>query len=172
MALCSVCHWAYDAGEWVFVPNDMAEWKVEVVARPRIIFEYNEKKDIVYRRVLLIADPDTAAFYDEAYQSAFSTHATMGWSGEVGVVMLRPLPDNPYNASPEVKRSWNDFKAIRDLWGDYEDQCRNESCDLCHMDNNDQDSGLKDGISDSATSDEDLSDNHGSQENEVEEKTN
>lgn len=71
LALCHICHFAFDGDEWSFYPEDMASWVDELKANPELQFTYNARRDINFRRVLLQPDPDSKAYGDQYYRSAF-----------------------------------------------------------------------------------------------------
>ncbi|KAI9808791.1 MAG: hypothetical protein M1825_003944 [Sarcosagium campestre] len=80
--------------------------------------------------MLLIPDPNTTAFQDTYYKSSFTDNPTEMWPGEPGVVIIRSLPNNPLRPTAELKKTWNNFKALREIWLDYEGQYSKEDCPI------------------------------------------
>src|SRR5271169_2433319 len=98
IALCKICHFAFDNKEWTFLPTDMTTWlqeaKAEVEGEAEIggeaeidgeaevdgeagidedfILRCNAQRDVEFRRWRLIDDPDSEASRDESYASAFT----------------------------------------------------------------------------------------------------
>ena len=92
IALCPICHFAFDLGEWTFLPTEMAAWVHVATAKPEEdppIPEYNARQDIERRRWRLRYDPDAQASQDDYYVSAFNNKPIKLWRGEVGLLILR-----------------------------------------------------------------------------------
>ena len=140
VALCSICHFALDSNEWTFIPEDTKNWIQRIEATPRIIQEYNSQRNIVFRRLLLIPDPDSKAFQDNYYKSAFTDSPTKIWSGEPGVVVISPLPAPPPEPTAELQETFNDFRALQMLWLTYKSPCSEEKCPICQSNNEGEDS--------------------------------
>ena len=139
IALCSICHFAYQYNQWTFFPEDTTNWRQRVEATPQIIPEYNSQRNIVFRRLLLCPDPDSKAFQDNHYKSAFTDNPTKIWSGEPGVVVLRSIPLNPPSTTAELKKTLHDFRVLQSLWVEYESQCSEEKCPICQSNNEGED---------------------------------
>ena len=116
--------------EWVFVPEETTEWRQKTTMTPEIIQELNTRRKAVYRRLLLLPDPDSIAFQDKHYRSAFTNHPTKIWSGEPGVLIIRAPPDPPA-PDTEHKQLLADFSALRTLWLDFKSPCLEENCPIC-----------------------------------------
>jgi len=131
VALCSICHFAFDSDEWTFIPEDTRNWIRRIKATPQIIQEYNSQRDIVFRRLLLIPDPDSKAFQDTHYKSAFTDNPTRILPGEPGVVIVRPPPAFPPAPTAELQETLNDFEALQKIWLAYKSPCSEENCPIC-----------------------------------------
>ena len=135
VALCSICHFAFDNDEWTFIPEDTTNWTQRIEATPQIIQEYNSQRNIVFRRLLLIPDPDSKAFQDNHYKSAFTDSPTKIWPGEPGVVIVRPPPAPPPKPTAELRETLDGFRALQELWLAYESPCSEERCPICQSNN-------------------------------------
>ena len=131
VALCSICHFAFDSDEWTFIPEDTTKWMQRIETAPQIIQEYNSQRDIVFRRLLLAPDPDSKAFQDTHYKSAFTDNPTKIWPGEPGVVIVRPPPAPPPEPTAELQETLDDFRALQKLWLAYKVPCSEENCPIC-----------------------------------------
>ena len=131
VALCSICHFAFDSDEWMFIPEDTTNWIQRIQATPEIIQEYNSQRSVVFRRLLLTPDPDSMAFQDTHYKSAFTDNPTKIWRGEPGVVIARPPPLAPVEPTAELQETWDDFVALRKIWLTYKSSCSKEDCPIC-----------------------------------------
>ncbi|MCJ1253492.1 hypothetical protein MMC24_001304 [Lignoscripta atroalba] len=147
VALCSICHFAFDNDEWTFIPEDTTIWTQRIEATPQIIPEYNSQRNIVFRRLLLQLDPDSKAFQDNHYKSAFTNSPTKIWSGEPGVVMVRPPVNPPPEPTAELQKTWDDFGALQKLWLACKSPCSKEKCPICQP-NNDGKQGKGDDLDD------------------------
>ena len=103
--------------------------RIETV--PQIIQEYNSQRNIVFRRLLLAPDPDSKAFQDTHYKSAFTDNPTKIWPGEPGVVIVRPPPAPPPEPTAELQETLDDFRALQKLWLAYKSLCSEENCPIC-----------------------------------------
>src|SRR3954447_13302143 len=73
MALCKICHFAFDNKEWTFLPTDIKTWLQEAKAGVDgeaevggdCILRWNAQRDVEFRRWRLIGDPDSEASQDE-----------------------------------------------------------------------------------------------------------
>ena len=96
MALCKICHFAFDNKEWTFLPADITTWlqeaKAEVEREAEVdrdfVLRCNVQRDVEFRRWRLIYNPDSEASRDESYASAFTDEPIKGWLGEPGVAIL------------------------------------------------------------------------------------
>ena len=140
VALCSICHFAFDSDEWAFIPEEMTEWIQEITTTPKIIQELNTRRNVVYRRLLLAPDPDSRAFNDEHYRSAFTNNPTKIWSGEPGVLITRPLPRSPPVLDKEARQFFADLSTLHILWTGFESTCLEENCPIC-QNKSDDDAG-------------------------------
>ena len=131
VALCSICHFAFDSDEWTFIPEDTTNWIQRIEAAPQIIQEYNSQRSIVFRRLLLAPDPDSIAFQDTHYKSAFTDNPTKIWPGEPGVVIVRPPPAPPPEPTAELQETWDDFGALQKIWLAYKSPCSEGECPIC-----------------------------------------
>ena len=138
VALCSICHFAFDGDEWTFIPEDTTNWTQRIEATPQIIQEYNSQRNIVFRRLLLASDPDSKAFQDNHYKSAFTDHPTKIWPGELGVVIVRPLIWSPLEPTAELRKTLDDFGALQKLWLAYKSPCSEEKCPICQSNNDEK----------------------------------
>ena len=145
VALCSICHFAFDSDEWTFIPEDTTNWRQRIEATPQIIQEYNSQRNIVFRRLLLAPDPDSKAFQDNHYKSAFTDSPTKIWPGEPGVVIVRPPPAPPPEPTAELRETLDDFGALQKLWLAYKCPCSEEGCPICQS-NNDGKQGKEDDL--------------------------
>jgi hypothetical protein len=102
-----------------------------IEAAPQVIQEYNSRRSIVFRRLLLAPDPDSKAFQDTHYKSAFTDNPTKIWAGEPGVVIVRPPPDDPPEPTAELQETLDDFGALRKVWLAYKSPCSEENCPIC-----------------------------------------
>ena len=159
VALCSICHFAFDNDEWTFIPEDTKNWIERIEAAPQIIREYNSQRSIVFRRLLLAPDPDSKAFQDTHYKSAFTDNPTKTWPGEPGVVIVRPPTAPPPRPTAELRDTLNNFGALQQIWLAYERPCSDENCPICQSK-----SKWEQGIED----DKDDKDDEGSEEDEDE----
>ncbi|KAL9103962.1 MAG: hypothetical protein Q9163_001024, partial [Psora crenata] len=163
VALCSICHFAFDKNEWTFIPEDTTIWTQRIEATPQIIQEYNAQRTVVFRRLLLDPDTESPAFQDTYYKSAFTNSPTKIWSGEPGTLIVRPLTLPSIYSTPELRKTLRDFIALQDLWLEYENPCYQEGCPICQGNNNG-----KQGKEDYSDDEDDKGDQEGDQEDDKE----
>ena len=106
-------------------------WIQRIEAAPQIIQEYNSRRCIVFRRLLLAPDPDSKAFQDTHYKSAFTDNPTKIWPGEPGVVIVRPPPFPPPEPTAELQKTLDDFGVLQKIWLAYKSPCSKENCPIC-----------------------------------------
>ena len=143
-----ICYTAFDSDEWTFIPEDTTNWTQRIKATPQIIQEYNSQRNIVFRRLLLLPNPDSEAFQDNHYKSAFTDSPTKIWPGEPGALIVRPLPAPPPNPTAELRKTLKDFDVLRELWLTYKGACLKEGCPICQSDNEDDNGNKEDGKED------------------------
>lgn len=131
VALCSICHFAFDWDEWTFIPEDATEWIHRIESAPQIIQEYNSQKNVVFRRLLLVPDPDSKAFQDTHYRSAFTDNPTRIWSGEPGVVVVRQTPLFLSQSTAKLQETLDNFNVLQSLWFAYQSSCSEGNCPIC-----------------------------------------
>ena len=88
IALCSVCHYAFDAEEWTFLPVGMSEWIQAANAEPEKNFIpiWNAQRNIQYRPWRLMVD--TQASNDWDFNLASTNNPLKTWTGELGALIL------------------------------------------------------------------------------------
>ena len=165
VALCSICHFAFDSDEWTFIPEDTTNWTQRIEATPQIIHEYNLRRNILFRRLLLAPDPDSKAFQDNHYKSAFTDSPIKIWPGEPGVVIVRPPPVPPAEPTAELQKTLDDFGTLQKLWFRYKSPCSEEECPICQS-NNDGKQGKEDDLDDK----DDDEDDDGNEEDDEEDE--
>jgi cobalamin biosynthesis protein CobT len=75
--------------------------------------------------------------------------------GEAALTIIRPY-DAPVRAIPEVETAFRNFRALNDLWRDYEGQCPLTACSLCEkLEDPDDDKDDKDDGDDEESNDDD-----------------
>lgn len=136
IALCDLCHNAFDNDEWTFLPKEGRSWVNQMVAEPEkdLIRELNQKEDVVYCRILLQPGPDMPAFQDESYRSAFENQPEKSWPGEAGVLILRngPLVTMPLDTlQKKAIEARNTCVELANLWMNYSTPCSKENCPIC-----------------------------------------
>lgn len=138
VALCSICHFAFDNDEWTFIPKDVTSWKEKIQITPHLIQEYNSQRNIAFRRLLLTPDPDSKAFQDDYYKSAFINSPIKIWPGDPGAIIVRPPPAPPPEPSTELQVTLDDFGALQKLWLAYKSPCLDENCPICQGENDEK----------------------------------
>lgn len=159
VALCKVCHFAYDNEEWVFVPKDMSEWAQRIRATPDVIEEYKSATAVEYRRFILDEEPvdPSDAFNDPHYKAAFEKEPIKTWEGEPGLVIVRQF-HQPADPSAEVEELQEEYETLRKLWWKYKSPCSNESCPLCRGDQVEKKDEKEEGVADEKDDDDDNGD--------------
>ena len=166
VGLCSICHRAYDSDEWMFIPEDVTNWTQRIKATPQIIQQYNSQRNVVFRRVLLLPDPDSKAFQDNHYKSAFTDSPTKIWPGEPGVVIMSPPPIPPPEPTAELQKTLDDFEVLQKLWRAYKNPCLVEECPICHSSNEDDNGNEEDSEEDGEEDGEEDSEEDGKEDDE------
>src|ERR1700722_8583037 len=96
MALCKICHSAFDNKEWTFLPTDITTWLQEAKAEVErgaevdgeaeidgdFILRCNAQRDVEFRRWRLTNDPNSEASRDGSYASAFTDQPIKRWLGK------------------------------------------------------------------------------------------
>ncbi|MCJ1468070.1 hypothetical protein MMC07_006696 [Pseudocyphellaria aurata] len=140
VALCSICHEAFDTNEWTLIPEDISSWIENIEANPeaaaQIIEGYKSQRDTVFRRFCIITAPFTAAINDIHYKSAFTNNPTKMWPGEPGSAILRPLYTTLGNNSTEFKETLNGLRKLQDLWIQHQRPCLKANCPICQSKGN------------------------------------
>ena len=136
IALCDLCHNAFDNDEWTFLPKEGRSWVNQMMAQPEkdLVRELNQKQDVVYCRILLQPDSDLPASQDDSYRSAFEKQPEKSWWGEVGGVILRNRQLFVISLDPLQTKAVEARKTYRDLanlWIDYSTPCSKEKCRIC-----------------------------------------
>jgi hypothetical protein len=153
MALCKICHFAFDNKEWTFLPADITTWlqeaKAEVDGEAEVdreaeadgeseidgdfIPRRNAQRDIEFRRWRLINDPDSEASRDESYASAFTDEPIKRWSGEPGVVILgnAAIPMIPM-IDAELRNTLDTYMELLRIWVYYNRPCSKSDCQICN----------------------------------------
>lgn len=134
LALCKICHFAFDHGQWCFLPEQLAAWLQEIKASPQRILHYNTLEDVNWRRFLLQPDPQSAAFQDTYFRAAFSDIPVKHWPGEVGSVIIRnaSILGVPLMAvEPATKNAVRDYRILLEIWIEYQSPCSLQDCRLC-----------------------------------------
>ncbi|KAL9130837.1 MAG: hypothetical protein Q9217_001089 [Psora testacea] len=119
----------------------------EIQAIPQMIQEYNCRRNIVFRRFLLAPDPDSEAFQDNHYKSAFTDSLTKICRGGPGVFIVRPPSYPPPDPTAELQDALEYFDALQNLWLAYKNPCSKDKCPICQI-NNDGKQGKEDGSDD------------------------
>jgi hypothetical protein len=129
IALCTICHFAYDNDEWIIISEHITTWRQRLEATPRLVNEYRSQKGMLYRRLLLAPAGASTASGDPHYASAFVNRPTKEWGGEPGVLMVRPL--DPREADAALEKAVDDFQVVRTLWRRFVSPCVREDCAFC-----------------------------------------
>ena len=135
VALCSICHFAFDNGEWTFLPKDMAAWVRAAQDEPRrdLILEYNAQQDIECRRWRLEHDPESRASQDNYYVSAFTNQPIKMWRGEAGLLILRNaaiLSTPDYARDTELVATLDTYRKLLEIWVKFVKKC-SKKCRMC-----------------------------------------
>ena len=80
LALCSICHFAFDAKQWTFLPDDLRKWVDMLKSDPESdhIRNWNSNRDVTFRRWRLVGAADWESSKDDAYVSYFHKGAVEG----------------------------------------------------------------------------------------------
>jgi hypothetical protein len=137
VALCSICHLAFDREEWTFLPKDMATWVQDAKAEPRrdSILKYNAQQNIECQRWRLQNDPDSKASQDRYYVSAFTDRPIKIWQGEPGVLVLRntAILETPLTlgVDMELEKALDTYDELRKIWMRFNTPCLKDQCRIC-----------------------------------------
>jgi len=136
VALCSICHFAFDKEEWAFLPKDMAAWVQDAEAPHErdFVLELNSQRNIKFQRWRLVVDPDSEAERDNHFKSAFTNEPIKEWSGEVGLVILANaniLGTAPDKTNKDLHKAIDDYHKLLKIWLDYENPCSKQECVIC-----------------------------------------
>lgn len=119
------------------MPKEGSTWLAQMTNEPEnnLIHELNQRRDLVYSRILLQADPDSPALQDESYTSAFEKEPDKNWPGEVGSLMIRPNELNTMPLDPSQTKATEartTFLELVRLWVNYSSPCSKQDCRLCN----------------------------------------
>ncbi|MCJ1271521.1 hypothetical protein MMC22_011423 [Lobaria immixta] len=136
MALCSICHDAFDTDEWTFLPEEMSIWLRDAEADPKedYIKRWNSRRDLKFHRWRLRSNPESKAFRDHQYQSAFTKYPVKEWKGEVGAVILannRLGTLSTRNIDKDLAKAVEEWGQLRTMWVSCEIPCSKEECTIC-----------------------------------------
>lgn len=132
VALCSICHFAFDNDEWTLIPEDIAVWLNTIKSEPQSIQRYNGQRDVVYRRLLLDqSSRDTTASQDHDFKSAFIETPLKVCPCEAGLLFVRQMFHEPADPSAEVEEMVDQFIASRYIWRKVNLPCPVEDCPIC-----------------------------------------
>ena len=136
MALCSICHDAFDTDEWTFLPQEMSTWLRDAEADPKedYIQHWNSRRDLKFHRWRLRSDPESKAFRDHHYQTAFTKYPVKEWGGEVGAVILannRLGTLSTRNLDKDLAKAVEEWGQLRRMWVSCEIPCSKEECEIC-----------------------------------------
>lgn len=144
VALCKICHFAFDNKEWTFLPTDITTWLQEAKAEidGDFILRCNARRDVEFRRWRLIDDPDSETSQDEFYKSAFTDEPIKRWLGEPGVTILgnAAISGTPLlpGTDKELRNALNAYTELSGIWCDYNRPCSKGDCRIC-KDGDDED---------------------------------
>jgi hypothetical protein len=144
MALCKICHVAFDNKEWTFLPTNIATWLQEAKAEVDgeadtggdFILRCNAQRDVEFRRWRLIDDPDSAASRDGSYTSAFTNEPIKRWLGEPGVAILGNAAISMTPTFPgmdkELENALDTYMELIWIWCKYNRPCSKGNCRICN----------------------------------------
>lgn len=165
LALCTQCHWAFDAKEWTFLPKNMERMIADIEANRDPISSINQLRDIEFQRWKLAdeeSDLESSAGNDLHYDSAFAREPIKIWPGAVGAVILSNVAilreDRDESAASNVAdltKAFKSFRKLFDIWNGYHNPCSNLHCTLCRPEKDDPDNNNGDDVDDDNDSDED-----------------
>jgi hypothetical protein len=74
LALCSICHFAFDAKQWTFLPDDLRKWVDMLKRDPESghIRNWNSNWDVTFRRWRPVGAADWESSKDDAYVATFT----------------------------------------------------------------------------------------------------
>src|SRR3954447_19808104 len=166
MALCKICHVAFDNKEWTFLPTDITTWLQEAKAEVDgdFILRCNAQRDVEFRRWRLIYDPDSEASRDGSYASAFTDEPIKGWLGEPGVAILGNAAISETPSFPgmdeELTNALEVYTELLGIWRKYNRPCSKGDCRICN-DRDDEDDEGDDEDDENDEDDEDDEDDEG-----------
>lgn len=135
IALCSVCHFAFDSEEWTFLPECTSAWLKAANDEPEKEFVpmWNTQRDIQFRRWRLGVDPHSQASQDKDFNSAFTNNPLKTWTGEVGAVILSRnlFATNVINPTPGLEEAIDEFCKLCSVWRSYKGSCSDRKCRVC-----------------------------------------
>ena len=130
MALCMLCHFAFDNNEWGFLPNEASAWNEAIAANPAKIFEYNQLTSVLYRRIMYQPDRESLAFRNAHCRAAFRDVPVKVWTGEASITVMGN--HFPGAVTPQIGRlAFQSFKRLIDTWEDFVGECPLVDCHLC-----------------------------------------
>jgi hypothetical protein len=132
VALCKLCHSAFNNFEWTFFPDDMNALIAEVEGGGNFVEAINSRHDVLFRRWGLLTSSDFEASNDPHFLSAFTNEPTKIWTGEVGAVVIRNSPtlQSP-QVDPEIANALGQYSHLNNIWMRYNSPCSREDCPLC-----------------------------------------
>ncbi len=147
IALCSVCHYAFDAEEWTFLSVGMSEWIQAANAEPEKNFIpiWNAQRNIQYRPWRLMVD--TQASNDKNFNLASTNNPLKTWTGELGALILSldHLHSIKFrNPSTGLAEAIQEFRKLCALWVSYESPYSNREGFLCRHHGNSGDDQKED----------------------------
>ena len=110
----------------------MTDWIKELQINESAKMEYNVRRDIKFRRVLLSPFPSDA-YNDQNYRSAFVTEPIKQWKGEPGVLIIRNFTTFGIESNDaNVEKLLTSFKILHQTWMNIKIKCALEDCDICN----------------------------------------
>ena len=134
LALCQICHVAFDQNQWCFLPEHLTAWLQDIKASPERIPRYNALKDVKWKRFLLQYNPQSIAFQDAHFRAAFSDMPVKHWPGEAGSLIIRNaiITSVSWDAlEPETTNAMLDYHSLYMIWMRYKSPCSLQDCKLC-----------------------------------------
>lgn len=150
LALCHICHWAFDSEQWCFLPEHLTAWLQDIQASPERILHYNTLENVKWKRLLLEPDPQSIAMQDAYFRAAFDDMPVKHWPGEAGAVIIRNasiISATSSTMDTETKNAIRDYRALLNIWSEYQHPCTLLICKICippvqeEMDDIDEDNG-------------------------------
>jgi hypothetical protein len=160
IALCTICHFAFDNKEWTFLPVDMTTWIQEAEAEVEreaevdgeaevngeaeidgdFILRCNARRDVDFQRWRLKDDPESEASQDGFYASAFTDEPIKRWLGEPGVAILGNAAISETPTFPgELRNTLNTYRELLGIWVNYNKPCSKDDCRICNRGNDEDD---------------------------------